>query len=78
MCHLSFTANTMLTGGLAYLGARASAGLVLTPQSQNIPSPASEELSPNLTYDLILSLNSMLKRYDIPNDKTTIFEVISI
>ena len=32
-------------GALATLGATASVGMVLTPQSRNILSPASEELN---------------------------------
>ena len=43
-CCLSYTANTMPADALATLGARASACMVLTPQSQNIAPPASEEL----------------------------------
>ena len=41
---LSYSDNTMPADALVTLGARASAGMGLTPQSQNIPSPASEEL----------------------------------
>ena len=36
--------NTMPADALATLGASASSGMVLTPKSWNIPSPASEEL----------------------------------
>ena len=43
-CCLCYTVYTMLADTLATLGARASAGMVLTPQSRNIPFPASEEL----------------------------------
>ena len=34
----------MSADALATLGATASTGMVLTPESQNIPSPTSEEL----------------------------------
>ena len=44
ICVLSSTANTMHADALATLGANASEGLVLTPQSRNILSSASEEL----------------------------------
>ena len=45
ICCLCYTANTMPIDALATLGARASAGMVLTPKSRNIPSPSSEELN---------------------------------
>ena len=44
MCCLSYKANSMPADALATLGARASAGMVLTPHSRNIPSPSLEEL----------------------------------
>ena len=40
---LSYIANTIPADALVTLGASASAGMVQTPKSQNIPSPASEE-----------------------------------
>ena len=44
---LPYTDNTMPADALATLGARASAAVVLTPQSQNILFPGSEELRPS-------------------------------
>ena len=38
--------NTMPADALVTLGARASAGMVLTPKRRNILFPASEELKP--------------------------------
>ena len=43
ICCPSYTANTMLAN-LATLGAKASAGMVLTPLSRDIAYLASEEL----------------------------------
>ena len=43
-CFLSYTASAMPVDVLATLGVRASAGMVFTPQNQNILCPASEEL----------------------------------
>ena len=44
-CMLSVLhANTMPADALATLGASASTGMVLTPKSWNMPSPASESI----------------------------------
>ena len=45
ICHLSYTANMMSADALATLGASASAGMVLTHKTRDIPSPTSEESS---------------------------------
>ena len=42
---LSYTVNTIPANILATSGARASAQMVLTPKSRNIPSPASEQVT---------------------------------
>ena len=63
----------MPADAVATLGAMASTGMVLTPESQTIPSPASEEL----IRQHLNSLNYANRRLSIVEFKMFVFKVLT-